>query len=161
MVAVDPLMAWALLPLKVTVPVPGRKLPLLSQLPRTETGRLLLRRLPPRMLRLPRTVRPLVTREASGLLVAFTVKWWSGAKELTRMTCAAGVLASPICNVPPVTVLLVEEMMTSAVAFEQGRRMTMLPPEKVNGAPALSSKAALVVLVLPIVQRVTVPPDWV
>ncbi len=91
----------------------------------------------------------------------FTTRLYTGKELLMRIVCPAGVAASPICRVPPVTLAVLDERITSAVALDEALLTMMLPPVHVNGTPELISKAPRSILVDPALQTVTVPPVWV
>ena len=75
-----------------------------------------------------------------------------------RMFWEAGVEASPIWMVPPVTLCVVEEIRMSLVKLEDDLRTTIVPPLIVKGTTLFSSSAARAVLVDPAVFIVITPP---
>ena len=105
----EPPIVWAPAPSNVTVAVPAVKAlvdELLVQIPATFKLRLFALSVPPEMVRSFLTTRASVTSCATGEFVLFTVRFQIGAVESIRSVWLAGVDASPICSVPPVTLVV-------------------------------------------------------
>ena len=106
------------------------------------------------------TVSALVFTLAVGVPVPLIIKSQIGALLFIFITGLPVVLASPICNCPPVTVEVEARFKYSAFKFELDLGITMAPPDILKVEPvAPISKDANAVLVFPCVETVILPPD--